>query len=632
MDKVVGNYDWTGLCMPTLPFCGKVRKMQFFSKDDKTPLLVSVVMGLQHAFAMVGGLIVPPYVVMKFSVGFKDVELQQYAIAASLIISGLCTILNCVQIPFGKSGYVLGTGVLSVIGTSFTFLPVFESGIAMMKADGVEAEDAYGKMLGTVMICSLLEIVLSFIPRKALRKTFPPVVTGVAVLLIGVALTGTGMKYWGGGAVCADMNWKNHNSLIGGPYSRESRSMDAGLLGFGAITTDVPKIPPIPGIVCGRGSRTCCEAGEVSLPFGSPELVGLGFSVFVMLILIELFGNAIMKNCNVIIALLFGYMIAGLSSYDPESGDSLKYVIPVGEVGSKIDAADWFTFLWVKTFKLGIYGPAILPCLVAFIVTTLETIGDITATYEASDETIDTEEYDKSIQGGLLSDGICSLFAALATGMPNTTFSQNNGVISLTKCASRRAGVACGCWLVVLGVVAKFSGIISSIPDCVLGGMTTFLFCQVLVSGLAVLAKVDLASRRNRVILGIALGVGVGVAMTPHIFNDMRDSPYSARFWPCFKDEHTGTGGTCTEIEQGLRNGIMLFLGTPYCIGSVLALLMNLILPADMEIVTDRRNIKPADVTESENREVKELENTENIKPVDLKDAPIEEQNTEICI
>merc|ERR1712048_859664 len=117
---------------------------------------------------------------------------------------------------------------------------------------------------------------------------------------------------------------------------------------------------------------------------------------------------------------------------------------------------------------------------------------------------------------------------------------------------------------------------------------TTFLFCQVLVSGLGILSKVDLTSRRNRVILGIALGVGVGVAMNPHIFNDMRDSPYSARFWPCFLDPKTKTGGECDDTEKGLRNGIMIFLGTPYCIGSVLALLMHLILPEDMEVVTGK--------------------------------------------
>ena len=130
------------------------------------------------------------------------------------------------------------------------------------------------------------------------------------------------------------------------------------------------------------------------------------------------------------------------------------------------------------------------PLLIGFLVTTLETIGDIGAVYDASEEPIDdNEEFDKSVQGGLLSDGVCSFLAALGTGMPNTTFSQNNGVIALTKCASRRAGVACGCWLILFGVLAKISGIISAIPDCVIGGMTTFLFVNVFISGLNTVAK-----------------------------------------------------------------------------------------------------------------------------------------------
>ena len=120
---------------------------------------------------------------MKFSVAFTDVKLQQYAIAASLILSGIFTIVNCLQFKIPGTPYVLGTGVLSVIGTSFTFLPVFENGISAMKADGTDAEDAYGKMLGTVMICSFLEIFLSFVPKNLLRRMFPPLVTGLCTCL-----------------------------------------------------------------------------------------------------------------------------------------------------------------------------------------------------------------------------------------------------------------------------------------------------------------------------------------------------------------------------------------------------------------------------------------------------------------
>ena len=76
-----------------------------------------------------------------------------------------------------------------------------------------------------------------------------------------------------------------------------------------------------------------------------------------------------------------------------------------------------------------------------------------------------SEDYTTSIQGGLTADGINSILSCLFTSMPNTTFSQNNGVIALTKCASRRAGYACGFWLILLGVVAKFAGIITAMPD-----------------------------------------------------------------------------------------------------------------------------------------------------------------------
>merc|ERR1711959_243531 len=103
---------------------GKVdEKDAVLSKDDDLPILVAIVMGLQHAFAMVGGLIVPPYVVMRFSVAESGpgstLELQQYAIACSLILSGLFTVLNCIQFKIPGTKYVFGTGMLSVLGTSF---------------------------------------------------------------------------------------------------------------------------------------------------------------------------------------------------------------------------------------------------------------------------------------------------------------------------------------------------------------------------------------------------------------------------------------------------------------------------------------------------------------------------------
>jgi uric acid-xanthine permease len=540
-------------------------------QNDDLPILVAMVMGLQHAFAMVGGLIVPPFVVMKFSVGaFGDPPtLQQYAIAVSLIISGICTIINCIQFKIPGTKYVFGTGMLSVIGTSFGFLPIFETAIQQMKdQNGVTyGKKAYGKMLGTTMVCALFEVVLSFIPKTTLRKLFPNIVTGVAVMLIGAGLTGTGIKYWGGGSVCAEMAWKN-NAQVYNLVSMPNANTPASSIVFA--------IPGGTKFANGGVKSVCDGSGDVMLPFGSPEYVGLGFSVVFMLILVELFGSPFMKNCNVIIALLFGYMCAGAATHN-----GLKYV-----PDTKIESAEPITFAWVENFPIGFYGPAVFPLLIAFLVTSVETVGDLTATYEASEEDVESEEFDKSVQGGLLSDGICSFFSALGTGMPNTTFSQNNGVISLTKCASRRAGIAAGIWLIALGVLSKISGIISSIPDSVIGGMTTFLFCNVFVSGLTVVAKADLNSRRNRIILAVSMGIGLGVAAVPWIFADQRGGGNAgyAPFWAC-----TGPfrhyGGDCTKGESSIRDGVVLFLSTPYCIGTILAMFLNAILPVDMEVV-----------------------------------------------
>ena len=220
-------------------------------------------MGLQHSFAMVGGLITPPLVVFRFTVcnpaegGCPNLE--QYAISAALITSGICSIINVskLAIPFteqlfGKTKY-LGSGVLSVMGTSFTFLPVFEIAIRQMKADNIPGEEAYGKMLGTSMLCCLLELFFSCLPIHHIKKVFPPLVTAVTVILIGVALVGTGMKYMGGGVVCAEMIWKEHDQVVDS-------------VGFGSPVFPLP-------------SSTCTGNGEVALGYGSTEFIGLGFSV-----------------------------------------------------------------------------------------------------------------------------------------------------------------------------------------------------------------------------------------------------------------------------------------------------------------------------------------------------------------
>jgi xanthine/uracil permease len=314
--------------------------------------MLALLMGLQHTFAMVGGLVTPPLVIFRFTVcGFPFCPpLEQYAVSAALITSGICTLINVSKFKFpfsekifGRSLYI-GSGVLSVMGTSFTFLPIFEIAIGQMKEDGVDGRTAYGALLGTSMVCSLVELVFSFMPIRYIKALFPPLVTSITVILIGVALVGTGMKYWGGGVVCAEMGWKTHSQVT-------DKQEDF----------DFTFPPP----------AATCTNGETSLFYGAPEYVGLGFSVLCFLVVIELFGSVFMKSCNVILALLFGFFVAGVSNYQGQNYVNTEH----------IKNAETITFLWVETFPIGFYGPAVIPMIIAYLVTTVETVGDLTGSF-----------------------------------------------------------------------------------------------------------------------------------------------------------------------------------------------------------------------------------------------------------
>ncbi|KAG7337474.1 xanthine permease [Nitzschia inconspicua] len=541
------RYNYGQLCVPTYP-CRKTQssKINFYSKDEQIPYLLALLMGLQHCFAMVGGLITPPLVIFRFTVcdfpGCPDLE--TYAVSAALIASGVCSLLNLskfkvpyVEKLFGRDMYV-GSGILSVMGTSFTFLPIFEIAINQMKNDGWDGRSAYGAMLGTSMVCCLFELAFSLMPISYIKRLFPPQITSITVILLGIALTGTGMKYWGGGVVCAEMGWKTHQQVI---------------------NANVTLPPPF----------ATCNVGETSEYYGTAAYVGLGFTVLVSLVIIELFGSVFMRNCNVIIALLIGYAVAAFTRFP--GGE--RYV-----TNDNIVAAAPVTFVWVETFPLSFYPAAVVPLVIAYLVTTVETVGDISATFEASQLDTTGDFYSTSLQGGLSSDGLCSIISGLMTSMPNTTFSQNNGVISLTKCASRRAGFGAAFWMIVLGVFGKFAGVITAIPDCVLGGMTIFLFANVLVSGINLTSNVDLNSRRNKFIMALSLAIGAGVTVWPYAFQDMRASPYTAAFWTC---------ADCSTVMKGVRNGVSIFLSTGYCVGTVIAMLLNAILPGDAPVAYD---------------------------------------------
>jgi NCS2 family nucleobase:cation symporter-2 len=334
----------------------------------------------------------------------------------------VCGILSCIQITrfhIWKTPYYIGTGLISVVGTSFAIIPVatgaftqmYANGKCQLDADGnrLPCPDAYGALIGTCALCALVEIGLSFLPPHALRKIFPPIVTGPTVILIGVSLIESGFQNWAGGSgLCAARP-------DSGPF------------------------------------QVCPQVGAPhALPWGSAEYIGLGFLVFVTILLCERFGSPIMKSTSVILGLLTGCIVAAACGYFDDSG---------------INAAPVGSFIWVKTFKLSLYGPIVLPIMVVFIICACEAIGDITATCDVSRLEVEGPQFESRIQGGVLADGLNGCLAALMTITPMSTFAQNNGVIALTRCANRKAGYFCCCKLTSCRPLLPFANDSRSLLD-----------------------------------------------------------------------------------------------------------------------------------------------------------------------
>lgn len=603
---VFGNYDWGFLCMPRSPFQSSSKLPPFYSKDEKIPLFLALVMGLQHALAMVGGIITAP-VLISASANFANPKTEAYLVSAALIVTSIASFIQVYQIKIPYTNYVIGSGLLSVMGISFAYIPVAQHVLTSLQAcscngvsctvngscqqctQGLEgqcrtAEEAYGAILGTILVVCWFQTAISFLSPKTIRRIFPPVVTGTCLILVGVSLVATGFALWGGGQYCANQ----------------------------VLTTKVP----------------CTGNGDVVLPFGHRYYLGLGFVVFASFIVIELFGSPFMKNTQVIIALIISMVVAALvhatdckdNCAPAVCSNPVCYdVLPLGVhynnstnqisgtptsqylnstictpptcaapvcsgsnctthrylTGKVITSADWITFVWTHTFPLSFYAPAVLPLLVASIVAATECIGDVTATTEASGLPPYGVDYEKSIQGALLADGINAFWAALGTTIPLTTYAQNNGVISLSRCASRRAGYACCFWLFLLGVFAKFAAIFISIPNCILGALTACLVASVVVSGIHVLNSREGLTRRNRFIATLALALGLGVNLVPAWVNIVGQASYpnEGNFWPV--DPNWSPGYT------GFRDALVLFISNGFSVGGFTAFVLNLILPLE---------------------------------------------------
>ncbi|EGQ8121380.1 uracil-xanthine permease [Vibrio cholerae] len=449
-----------------------------YQLNDRPPLPQTLFAALQHLLAMFVAVITPSLIICQ-SLGVPA-DQTNTIISMSLFASGLSSFIQIRT--FGP----IGSGLLSIQGTSFNFLgPIIGAGLAL-KAGGADIETMMAAIFGTILVASSAEILLSRVLQFA-QRVITPLVSGIVVTLIGLTLVQVGLISMGGGyAAMAD------------------------------------------------GS------------FGSLDKLALAGTVLAIIVLLNRAHNPYVRVASIVIAMLVGYVMAYL----------------MGMVNTDNLAETQLIALPIPMqYGLGFDWSLFIPLVLIFLITALEAIGDITATSEVSGEPVKGPVYMKRIKGGVLADGLNSALAAVFNSFPNSTFSQNNGVILLTGVASRYVGYFIAGMLVLLGLFPGVASFVQLIPEPVLGGATIVMFGTIAAAGVRIISRVDL-DRRAILIMALSFSMGLGIAQKPEIL----------QFMPEF-------------IKNLFSSGVAA--------GGITAIVLNLLLP---EI---RRDENAASVTET---------------------------------
>ncbi|ASB02366.1 TPA: uracil-xanthine permease family protein [Proteus mirabilis] len=405
-----------------------------FALEEKPPLPQTLFAACQHLLAMFVAVITPAILICQ-ALGLPAHDTQRI-ISMSLFASGIASLIQI------RAWGPVGSGLLSIQGTSFNFVAPLIMGGLTLKNGGADIPTMMAALFGTLMVASLTEVLLSRFLHLA-RRIITPLVSGIVVMIIGLSLIQVGLTSIGGGYAAIESN-----------------------------------------------------------TFGSPKNLLLAGSVLVVIILLNRQRNPYLRVASLVIAMAVGYILAWWLDMLPTPPEQQETpIITVPEPFYYGLSFDWHL---------------LIPLMLVFMITSLETIGDITATSDVSEQPVSGPLYMKRIKGGVLANGLNSMVSAFFNTFPNSCFGQNNGVIQLTGVASRYVGYVVAAMLIILGLFPSVAEFVQRIPEPVLGGATLVMFGTIAASGVRIVSK-EALNRRAIMILAISLAVGLGVSQQPQI-------------------------------------------------------------------------------------------------------------------
>lgn len=231
--------------------------------------------------------------------------------------------------------------------------------------------------------------------------------------------------------------------------------------------------------------------------FGAPDFGALHHLLLAALVVVvtvglHQFGRGIWSEMSPLAGLVVGFIAALAFGYVDFSA---------------IGRADWFSLPVPFAIGLEFHLAAILPVVLLAIVTCAESIGDIVGTTVGG---ANREPTHKELSGGVMADGLASVFAAIFNAFPQISFSQNVGIVALTGVVSRFVVAIGGGFLVIASLLPKLGAVVSGIPNSVLGGAVIIMFGMIASAGIKMLSGIDF-NKRNMLIIALSLATALGL-------------------------------------------------------------------------------------------------------------------------
>ena len=429
-----------------------------YGLDEQPPLSKSLLLALQHVAVMIVPATAVAYIVAgDVGLGAGDTA---YIVQMVLLFSGLATVVQAYTVG------PVGAKLPIVMGTSFTFVGA---------AATIGLEYGMAAVFGAILVTGFaVEGVIGW-QFKRIKPFFPPLVTGLVVVIIGLYLIPTGMDYAAGGADAPD--------------------------------------------------------------YGALHNIGLAALVLSIAVGLNMFTRGVARLLSILVAIAVGYaaaVAAGLVDFSP------------------VAEAAWFAVPSPTRFGLEFEPIAIIVFAFLFLVSAMETVGDMSGVTAAEGR----NPTDREFRGGLFNDGLLSSLGSVFAAFPVTSFSQNVGIVNFTGVMSRHVVGISGVVLAVLGLSPKIGAVVTTIPSAVFGGAVLLMVGMVAASGVRLIVLHTELDRRNMVIVAVSLGLGLGVATTP-------------------------------EALEGLPTAARTFFGEPVILTALSALVLNTFVPGEQSPLFD---------------------------------------------